>query len=836
MDEAIAPETARGPSKWTRWLLMLLAAAVTTAALATVWSVWYRPGGIDADRILQLALTEYMGERWETARRLAEQAEIAPDKESDAYRLSQFLRGAAGVRLADEQVERQQKRAEMAAAIPYLQWNAEHGYPPARSSEGEQLLGRGLLVVGRFAEAVRPLEAAIGEDPTLARDLLLLLAEAKLQAPSIDPRGALPDVDRLLEMPNLRSDQRDDALLVRGRVLTALGNWDEARRTIDAVQSAEKQGPARLATAELLIARAHSLLSADARDKVPQPAIRMLDEAIEILDEVSRQDDRGLGPAARYLAGRAHRIAGRGPEALGIFANLRQSGRQTAEAIAAGVEELELLAEMGQYEDVVLATRATIREIGDPQAFDARWLSLPTLKSRLAAVGEKIRGAEAFDAAVEFAKVLPPVFAPAEALQMQAQGHRQWGNSVLRRFNSMLGDGGTDGRREGRRHLRDAGDAYAEAARVMFTEAAYTDLLWQAIDSYQAGRAYARSLELLDDYLRYESRQRKPRGLIAQGRARLAIGQPRRALLPLVDCIEEYPRDSLRYEARLLAAVARAELGDVDQSRQLLEGNLFDGRLAPSSPVYRDSLFILGELLFRHAYRQHLRLTTPAGAGERIKPGDHPSDEVAEQFTKNQQVLDDAILRLDQAAHRDKSYGNDLRSRRAAYLAAEAHQLAAFWPGIVAEDPETLESARRQLRQQRTGHLTEARQAFAGLRTLLNALDERDELMSWEPSMLRNCYLAEADMLFELGQTAEAAEAYQNTAHRFLNEPLALEALLRQGQCFERLGRSADAQRVLQQAARVLERIPAEKDAGFAKTTRYDRPDWISLLEWLQKT
>lgn len=836
MDEPIATETARRLSKRARWLLTLLAGVVSLAILATVWSVWYRAPAPDADRVLRIALTEYMGGRWETARRLASQADIAADEQSDAYRMRQFLQGAAGVRLADEKLERQQKRAEMAAAIPFLQWSAKHGFPPARSAEGEQLLGRGLLVVGRFAEAVRPLEAAIGEDPTLERELLLSVAEAKLQAPSIDPRLALPDLVRLLKIPNLGSDRREDALLLRGRALTALGRWAEARRTLDAVVGTEKQGPARLATAELLIAHAQSLLTADAGGTVPPSALRMLGEAIEILDEMSRQEDDGLGAAARYLAGRAHRIAGRGPEALGIFANLRQSGRQTAEAIAAGVEELELLAEMGQFDDAVLAARATVREIGDPQAFDAQWLSLPTLKSRLAAVGEKMRRAQAFAAAVEFARVLPPVFEPAEALQMQGQGHRQWGNSVLERFTGVLGDSGTEGRSEARQHLRDAGDAYAEAARVMFTEPAYTDLLWQAIDSYQSGRAYARSLELLDDYLRYESRERKPRGLIAQGRARLATGEAGRALLPLADCIEEFPRDSLRYEARLLAAVGRAELGEVDEARQLLEENLFDGRLAPSSPVYRDSLFILGELLYRHACRQHLRLTTPTGATERIEPGDHPRDEVAEQFTKNQQVLDDAILRLDQAAHRDEAHGNPLRSRRAAYLAAEAHQLAAFWPGIVAEDPETLESARRQLRQKRLSHLSDAQRAFAELRSQLNALDERDELSSWEPAMLRNCYLAEADMLFELGQIAEAAEAYQNTAHRFLNEPLSLEALLRQGRCFERLGRSADAKRVLQQAARVLERIPAEKDAGFVKTTRYDRPSWVSLLDWLQKT
>ena len=93
----------------------------------------------------------------------------------------------------------------------------------------------------------------------------------------------------------------------------------------------------------------------------------------------------------------------------------------------------------------------------------------------------------------------------------------------------------------------------------------------------------------------------------------------------------------------------------------------------------------------------------------------------------------------------------------------------------------------------------------------------------------------EGDAFFELGQFDAAIAVFNATINRFINEPLALEALIQQTRCFESLGRANDVNRLLQQAQQILERIPADHDAMFAQTTRYDRQGWTELLDWLLK-
>lgn len=102
--------------------------------------------------------------------------------------------------------------------------------------------------------------------------------------------------------------------------------------------------------------------------------------------------------------------------------------------------------------------------------------------------------------------------------------------------------------------------------------------------------------------------------------------------------------------------------------------------------------------------------------------------------------------------------------------------------------------------------------------------------------MLRNCFMAVADTLYQIGDLAAAADAYQGVAQEYLNQPLALEAMLQQSLCYGKLGDEAASRRVYQQAADVLTRIPEEQTPNFPRTTRYDRQQWEELLGWLQQS
>ena len=320
---------------------------------------------------------------------------------------------------------------------------------------------------------------------------------------------------------------------------------------------------------------------------------------------------------------------------------------------------------------------------------------------------------------------------------------------------------------------------------------------------------------MLESYLRYETRGRLPRGLVAYGRALLAENEPDNAIEALTTCIIDYPRDPLRYDARLLAALAYAEKGDLEDAKRLLQDNLQDGELTPQSPAWRDSLLTLGELLYERGYRNHL-VAEQSPAAEKLR-----------LLRDNQPVLEEAIRRLDEAVER---YWPLPRAEAAAYLSSRAHVMSSKWPRIESQLPEILDAARRTLRNQADQKLQTALDGFARLQRHLSRREEERRLPEMEQSILRNCLLAEADVLRELDRPDEAASAYRAVELRFMNEPPALEAILGRAACAKQLGRPREADMLIRQASVVLQRIPSEMDNRFAETTRYDRSGWEQLL------
>lgn len=819
-------------------VLMLLAGIAAAGAFATLFAVWYRSTAPGQTEMLRIALDEYVAGRYDIAKQLADQVSPELETSPENYRAREFLLGASGVQLASQLEDPTSMRLEIAAAVPHLEWLAGTEFPPGRTAEGQRLLGLGQRTLGRYESAIIPLEIAVTEDPTLSRELLLPLAEAKLRAVGVKATRAEEDIDRFLNLPNLPTEAIEQAYLLRARVETKLRDYGRARETLGKIKAESLRDEVDLTMAEAFIEEAKSSVAGYRRlypdaKAIPLAATEMLGEATAILEDLNHRNEVDFGAAAKYLTGISYRIAGKNEDALGLFAALRQNSKYPTEGIAAGLEEVELLAEMRLFPDALLASRAIVREIGDPTIFDPTWLSLMDLQSRLQGVGQVMRQGGGYAESIEYAKALPPVVASADALEMKAESHRQWGESQRR----LAKTGDRDAKVNSRVQFRSAGETFAEVAKLKFTEPEYIDLQWDAISALQAGRAFEDSLILIDPYLRYEERSKLPRGLLAKGRALAAIGRHEEALVPLADCVAEFPRDPLSYEARLLAAVSNAELGRVETAREELDANVTDEWLSPESPVYRDSLFIFGDLLYRNAAQEYLQLTTPSLLNRRLSPGDRPKPEDVSAFQANQMVLESAIIKLEEAEQRDLEYGNVERSRRAAYLAAEAHRLAAFWPGIQAADPESLQSAKNKMNQVRLSELRKANEGFTKLRSeLLDEAGQRKEVTSWAQSMLRNCYMGVADTYFEMDEPELAATAYKRAYQEFMNEPLALEALMQQSRCYEKLGRVEEAENIFKQASLILSRIPAEEDPRFARTTRYAREDWAELLQWLQDT
>lgn len=821
---------------------LLVAGIAALGMFATLFSVWYRSATPEFDERLRIAMDEYITGRHGIAYGIAEQVE--PDIESDVtgYQTREFLLGATGVHLALAEPDPRRVRLKLHEVLPPLKALYPYDYPTGRSAEAKRLLGLGYSLLGQFEEAIPPLRDSILEDPTQKIELLPLLVENQLRAGEAFLSEAQEGIDELLATRELGENTRNTVLLLKARLAATQGDFDSAYQAIDMVTDPALIDQRDYWRADIIIHQAKSMIDkATPRGEVidsraiPSDAREKIDQAIDILDGIYRRNDLEMGPAAQYLAANAYLVIGKQNEALSLFATLRQSARDEPEVIAAGISEVELLADRGEFDDCLQTVQVIVRDIGDPQGFDPQIMGLAELQQRLLEVPLHMWDADAYETAQQYGESLIPVVSKDFTEAIVAETFQRWGDQLQRKA--------AEGK-EAEVRLQDemlarekyclAGEHFTEVARLRYTQANYTDALWQAIQSFQMGRDFPRSLELLDDYLAYEDRIRLPRGLLAKGKALLSLGQPKKALQPLLDCIESYPRDPLGDEARLLAATALLEEGNTEKPREMLDQNLYGGQLSPENQIFRDSLFVLGEALYRKAYFEHVRIITPTYTRGRLEPGVTPDTETAKALEANQQVVDEAIAQLEEVIYRDAKHGNPERALRATYLKAQSHRMAAFWPSIQAGDPNTLEPSRRRLKEQTKEHLENALGLFGELReSLLHGQTVSGKLDATEQAMLRNCFMGIADTQYDLGQYAQAASEYQRASQEFLNDPLALEATMGEALCYSKLGKFDEEKRLYRRAEDTLSRIPAESEGRFERITRYDRDQWSSLVQWL---
>jgi tetratricopeptide (TPR) repeat protein len=348
-------------------------------------------------------------------------------------------------------------------------------------------------------------------------------------------------------------------------------------------------------------------------------------------------------------------------------------------------------------------------------------------------------------------------------------------------------------RAKGRAQYRKAGQVFGQLAELEFTTRNYPDDVWQSAESYLAGHRFTEAVAALDEYLKYELRRRRPLALVNLGEALLALGRVDDALVALAECIEFYPDDAASFQARLWAARASAEKGDLAAAENLLRENLNGDLLTPESKEWRDSLFALGKLL--------------AGAGRHVA----------------------AIERLEEAVSR---YPESRQAIEARYLIAEACQQAAKVPQEKAAN-DTVEAARITHLKQAQQFLETAISYYEQTQEVLNRRQEQTELTALEKSMLRNSYFAAGAALVALGRDEDAIRAYSTATNRYQHDPEVLEAFAQIATCYRRLNKPREARGAVQQAKVVLERI--DPNASFAEATIYSRREWKELLDWMGK-
>jgi len=220
--------------------------------------------------------------------------------------------------------------------------------------------------------------------------------------------------------------------------------------------------------------------------------------------------------------------------------------------------------------------------------------------------------------------------------------------------------------------------------------------------------------------------------------------------------------------------------------------NLTGDTLTPDSIEWRDSLFLLGEHLYETGR------------------------------------YEEAIVKLEEAVTR---YPDAPQALLARYTIARSYHSAAAEPATLAREAKT-ESERQKNRRLRDDNLKAALESYniAQRRITLSGQAGDSALAR---TLLRNCYMMQGSVLFDLRRYEDARKAYANVSTLYQNDPFVLESFVHIANCWHRLNQPMNARQTIAQAKLVLQRLPEEAD--FKESTNFSREQWELLLDEMGK-
>jgi tetratricopeptide (TPR) repeat protein len=724
------------------------------------------------------------------------------------------------------------RRRYFRLAASYLQQAQQAGFPPGREGEGLFLLGKSLVMSGQIAPSRPVLEAALAAYPQESAVLHRYLAIAHKSEPDPNLPKAFEHITNFLSTAALDRNDRAEGWLLQAQVLFQTGRLDECRESLAKINLDTEAGVESLIVqGEVLMAKARQL-KADQRLSPGDRRSRSTAEytkAIEILRQAQNRgtDRERITRRSMYLIGHCYLEMDDLRAALDQFRRTHETYMEAEEGIAAGVEQAELLRRLGIEAGILDVYLAVIKAAGAGATYINPLLPFDKLRTRVLDAFQTFVKAGNYKAAATLAGTLYPLFPQENAVALTAQVHQNWAEALESQAGKTTGEAMARLLRDARTQHRLAGERYAKLAELRFASTYHTEDLWNSAESYLKGHDHARAILQLQEYLRYELRRRRPRALLDLGDAQLAVGRPQQALLTLQECIDTYPRDPASYRARLVAARAQIEQGNLPQAKKHLLSNLEGTELTPDSVEWRDSLFTYGLLL--HDEGQMLEAQARDELALALRNRSEEKAAAAErQLQQSRDLYRETIRRLEEAVARFSESPQVIESR---YVIAESYRASAAFTREKL-DGATIETARMELTREMHRLLEAAVGEYEQVQEILTRRREKSQLTPLEQSILRNCYFARGATFYELGRYDDAVTAYSAATNRYHHEPEVLDAFMQLANCYRRLNRPDEARGVIEQARLVLGRMTAD-DSAFARTTIHTRQEWQQVFDWL---
>jgi tetratricopeptide (TPR) repeat protein len=765
-------------------VMMIVGSVVGLVLLGAVFAAWSYFGQIALEPVdpasVELAIAALDAGKYDEAKLLVGQMQrqpAAPELLGGAL----YVLGAVKAHEAGEEVSPDRRRIMHEIAARYLQKAASLGLPGERQGRAAYLLGKSLAKSGQWEEAIPALEEALRDESQPATEIHSLLVESLREGPESNLSIALKHNELVLADPALPQAAREQAWITGAGTLLRLQRFKAAREIL-----AQIPKDSHVAASAMLLRGRLEIEEAQTLDKESPERAAKLAAALVDLQEAARLDVEH-GPLSRQALlwmARRFELMNDHAAAHGEYDRLGKVHVNTPEGLAAMLAAADYHRRGGQFDKALEGYRHVLREIGAQVAYDSTLMPLSDVRRRLTTVYQQCVDEGRFAEAQTLVDLFEPVFGRVSCAEMRAKTFRQWGESRL----GQAHDGGraedVAARKEGRGHLRAAGRAFEELARLRAATRQFTDDLWAAADCYFTGQSFTNAARLFEEYLHHEAKRQNALALLRLGQARLAIGEYDMAIAVLEECVEMFPDDAIAHQARLECARSYQRRGKTDLAEQLLLINLVGGSLTPASPEWRDSLFALGGLL-------------------------HESGR-----------YEDAIEKLQEAVER---YPDEKAALLARYTIARSYHEAAAAPAARLQESKTDQAARAAWNES----LTKAHEHYQAVQRTITLRGQAggDAL---DRALLRNCYLMQGSVLFELRRFEEALQAYGNVITSYQNDPIALESFVQVANCWRRLNQPVKARVTLDQAKMVLKELPAETD--FQATTNFNRQQWELLL------
>jgi tetratricopeptide (TPR) repeat protein len=734
-----------------------------------------------------------------------------------------YVIGMALAHDAHQQWNREQRVLLCQAAARFLEEARSYDFPEGRAAEGNLTMGHCYHEAGEPAKAIAALWRSIEEgtpQPALS-EWLLAESYRRLDPPQLEK--ALEHVTRLLELESLSPLERQKAELLQARIELALGNIANCREILEGIPaSSSLAGEATTIKGQMLIAEGDRI-AAKSEDK-PQQAIDLYLEAIEALRSVPAKElERDPPTDAQFLLGICYLRLDDFSAAEAQFSRVRRLHDSSVEKLPSSFEEAKLLARRREYAEAVQLTVKTLREADASGRSYNPWVSTTQIQQQVSELWRQLIDADQFATALELTDLPPGWISPWQVTLWKAETYvaraadseREAARSPLEKAEAL--------RNKTRADHRQAAEYYAQLAEQRQATRSFSDDLWLSAEQYSAGRDYRRCVAALRSYLQNESKRRRPDALLLLGESLLAMNQVDAALETLQECIDTFPKHPATYRARLLMAQAFAERGLLADARRSVALNVESDELSPRATEWRDSLFLLGQLLYREGMEFEAKSRAAGIDGEdldRVRIALAPLEQSHQAFRQAIEHLEKAVLR----------YPDAPQAKQARFILADSYRQSAKWPRKRMRVG-TIEAMRAAYTRQSHQDLQAAVQRFDKLIAALGEIQESPNHTLLDKQLLRNCYFAKADALYDMADYDEALRAYSAATNRYQNHPESLQAYVQIAACYRRLDRLAEARGTLQQAKIILSRM--KDDTDFTRTTPYTRAEWDQLLTWL---